>query len=445
MMVQRSKNVVREPNTVHASQPGNVLEHDQLRSECVRDTYHVLVEPILRVTGVAGSRGRIALARGARENCSRMETGRDPLEVFGSYLSDIGLEDRSSWVIRPVGLRGVTVMLHSDRNPPPRLAEAMAKTSSPRKEINSYWSVSFKSDTLLAYGAEGDKHACATPRPARANGPAVVDEVDVESPSYTWRDDRLVLIMRWLLLLRYQSKPTEDPRNMRVHGERVPVQRVGHDTPRGLLADTWKRYEECLYFVVSHLMEVLKGKIIIVAGRANAALAVIPQDCFEERLEVRSPLRLEPSGPQHALQFGWLGCSNVEPSGILVPEASEYTLVDGLASVQTEQDVHDLRENVIYVSQVSRSVSNLKEFVDASNSLCRIEPPQSTSAALMLVELAAGLSHPASSLGLAHWRLSIDNPDVACTPASGADRLRTRSLLGRSSERWAMQSARQPK
>ena len=229
----------------------------------------------------------------------------------------------------------------------------MAKTSGPRKEIDNCRSGIFKSDAVLAYRTEGDEYACVTPRPAPADGPAVVDQVDVEPLSCPWRDDRLVQVMCWLLSWRNQSEPTEDPRDMRVNRERVPVQRVRHDTPRGLLANTWKRHEEGLYFIVSHLMEVLEGEIAAVAVRDHAALPIVLQDGSEERLEVRSPLRLEASGPQHALQFGRRGCRNVEPSGVLASEASEDTLVDGLAGVQAEQDVHDLRENVINVSQVS--------------------------------------------------------------------------------------------
>ena len=179
LVVQGGKNVLGEPNAVHTPQARNVLQDDQGRAEFVCDTHNVFVEAILRISGLARSGGRVTLARRTREHCNRVEPGRDSPEVVGTSLGDIGLEDGSSWVVRPVGLRGVAVSLHSNRNAPSRLPEAMAQTSGTREEIDGYRFGITKSDPLLANSAEGDEHACITQRPARANRPAVVNEIDV--------------------------------------------------------------------------------------------------------------------------------------------------------------------------------------------------------------------------------------------------------------------------
>ena len=170
-------------------------------------------------------------------------------------------------------------------------------------------------------------------------------------------------------------------------------------------------------------MQILEGEVVIVTCQACAASAVVRQDCFEKRLEVRGSLRLEAPGPQHALQFGGRGCRDVEPTGIPAPEASEDTPVDGLPGVQAEQDVHGLRQNVGHVTEVSRPVGNLKELVYAINNLDRIEPPRASVVPLKFVGCTAGLVHRVRLHGLDHQEYSTVNPNVTYVPPAGANRV----------------------
>ena len=86
------------------------------------------------------------------------------------------------------------------------------------------------------------------------------------------------------------------------------------------------------------------------------------------------------------------------------------------------RDIYDSTRRTPEGDPSSRPVSNLKEFVDASNGSGRVEPYQATSIIFMFIEFAADL-HRVGSLRLAHRTHSTDNPNVAWTPANGADRV----------------------
>ena len=87
--------------------------------------------------------------------------------------------------------------------------------------------------------------------------------------------------MRRLRLLGDQSQPAKDPRDVCVDSERVPIQRVCHDTPSGLLTNTGEGNEESFCLSVLHLMEVLQCQIIIVSNRANTPPKVVRPDPSE--------------------------------------------------------------------------------------------------------------------------------------------------------------------
>jgi hypothetical protein len=204
------------------------------------------------------------LARRPCENGVQIsKTWRQAQKLLRREAANVCFDDGRSWMVGPVGLRRIAVALHGEGYSPAGLPESVAEPAGTSEEVQCTRSGVIGVDVLPPLVAERHKNALpAGWLPASTNSSPVVDKIDMQALAEARRDDGLEGVVVWLISLGVHDPETgEDPRNMGIDGELLPIERVGHHATRRLYTYAREPEEERLDLGVRQTPKVFQRQI----------------------------------------------------------------------------------------------------------------------------------------------------------------------------------------